>query len=505
MQKVLEMITIKIPTLKLVKTKKIAVISLLSLGIFIVLLAASYFIYREFSKEKIAYGVAVDGLDVSGLTQAQAKTKLDSRIQQILSSQITIDVGDSEKNVKFSDIGVDFKSAETINQVFDYNHNCSFINCFKAEYNSYFNGRKFNILTSINDEKLSSQLNAVGGNLIKEAKNSTIRVTNNQLEIVPEEWGQQTDVISFKNDLFSYINNGQKDSLAIGVVKVEPAIKSWQVYKILGQSQAIISPQIVLIDEDKNNPDNTKKYYAEKTEIASWITLKALNNGDLTVTFSQGEIKSFIEQIAKKTDQKMVKKRINQEDNSVISEGQDGRSMDQSKAYQDIMTILNARLDHANYNSSDVYLVINFTPKEEIIVPKLEANLSGGTPGMFEGKYIEINLTEQRMYTFEGSNLINSYIVSTGKWSMPTPTGVFYIQDKTARAWSNKYKLYMPWWNSIGGSYGIHELPEWPNGYKEGEAHLGTPVSHGCIRLGVGSAEEVYNWAPIGTAVNIHK
>jgi lipoprotein-anchoring transpeptidase ErfK/SrfK len=87
---------------------------------------------------------------------------------------------------------------------------------------------------------------------------------------------------------------------------------------------------------------------------------------------------------------------------------------------------------------------------------------------------------------------------------MPTPSGTRYRESKHPKAWSAKYGLYMPWWQSMGGGYGIHELPEWPGGYKEGESHLGTPVSHGCVRLGVGPAETVYNWTEIGTPVYIH-
>jgi lipoprotein-anchoring transpeptidase ErfK/SrfK len=54
------------------------------------------------------------------------------------------------------------------------------------------------------------------------------------------------------------------------------------------------------------------------------------------------------------------------------------------------------------------------------------------------------------------------------------------------------------------GKYGLHELPEWPNGYKEGASHLGIPVSHGCVRLGVGAAVRVFNWVEIGTPVVIY-
>ncbi len=61
----------------------------------------------------------------------------------------------------------------------------------------------------------------------------------------------------------------------------------------------------------------------------------------------------------------------------------------------------------------------------------------------------------------------------------------------------------MPFWMNFYRGYGIHELPYWPNGYREGEDHLGMPVSHGCVRLGIGNAEKLFNWAEIGIPVYI--
>jgi lipoprotein-anchoring transpeptidase ErfK/SrfK len=57
----------------------------------------------------------------------------------------------------------------------------------------------------------------------------------------------------------------------------------------------------------------------------------------------------------------------------------------------------------------------------------------------------------------------------------------------------------------IGSTYGLHALPEWPNGYREGENHLGIPVSHGCVRLSTAAAAQVYSWADVGTIVVIHR
>lgn len=128
-------------------------------------------------------------------------------------------------------------------------------------------------------------------------------------------------------------------------------------------------------------------------------------------------------------------------------------------------------------------------------------------PKILEGKYIDLNLKSQIMTIFENGKLLDAYLISTGKPGMPTPQGTFHIANKTPRAWSRRYGLFMPYWNALvpSGDFGIHELPEWPGGYKEGQAHLGTPVSHGCVRLGVGPAQRVYEWAPIGTPVIVHE
>lgn len=121
------------------------------------------------------------------------------------------------------------------------------------------------------------------------------------------------------------------------------------------------------------------------------------------------------------------------------------------------------------------------------------------------GKYIDINLAKQHLSIFEDTKRLGTFRISSGKSGMATPTGNFKIMGKRGRAWSNKYKLYMPYFMQFTGvGHGIHELPEWPGGYKEGAAHLGIPVSHGCVRLGIGPAETVYNFSSVGTPVVIH-
>jgi len=122
-------------------------------------------------------------------------------------------------------------------------------------------------------------------------------------------------------------------------------------------------------------------------------------------------------------------------------------------------------------------------------------------------KKIEIDISDQRLKYFLGYAQLGSFPVSTGTAAMPTPTGDFKIEKKGLRIWSRAGQLWMPYWMAFykNGMYAIHELPEWPNGVKEGADHLGRPASHGCVRLGVGPAKLLYDWTPIGTKIIISR
>lgn len=119
-------------------------------------------------------------------------------------------------------------------------------------------------------------------------------------------------------------------------------------------------------------------------------------------------------------------------------------------------------------------------------------------------KSLEIDLRAQELHYLVGGYYWKTFPVSTGKPSMPTPTGEYRIVNKSPKAWSSAYGLWMPYWLGLGtGRFGIHELPIWPSGYREGEDHLGKAVSHGCIRLGIGPAAYVYSRLSVGDRVLI--
>lgn len=114
-------------------------------------------------------------------------------------------------------------------------------------------------------------------------------------------------------------------------------------------------------------------------------------------------------------------------------------------------------------------------------------------------RWIEIDLSRQRLIAWEGDAPTYAVIVSTGTSSHPTLPGSFVVQSmhRTARMRGAGYDVpNVPYVMYYDDSYGIHGT-YWHN-------QFGTPMSHGCVNVAVDHAEWLFNWANIGTPVIVH-
>ena len=119
-------------------------------------------------------------------------------------------------------------------------------------------------------------------------------------------------------------------------------------------------------------------------------------------------------------------------------------------------------------------------------------------------KQIEISLAQQRLTAYEGQRVVLSTPISAGTASHPTPTGSFSILSKEQMHWSSQYRAWMPYAMRIFGGVFIHETPLDAKGNPIGASQIGSPASHGCIRVPSGAARRLYAWADIGTPVVVH-
>lgn len=139
-------------------------------------------------------------------------------------------------------------------------------------------------------------------------------------------------------------------------------------------------------------------------------------------------------------------------------------------------------------------------------VAKAESNIS------YDLKAIWIYLSTQDALLVENGNLVKTYRISSGAPATPTPLGIFQIHTKqklrvSGRAVPYRMPNYMAF--TKNGAFGLHGLPYLGTlatnsvYWQEARSHIGTPVSHGCVRFLPEDALEIYEWADQGVPVYI--
>ncbi len=149
----------------------------------------------------------------------------------------------------------------------------------------------------------------------------------------------------------------------------------------------------------------------------------------------------------------------------------------------------------------------------KVIPPKMSLTM-GNTSNSVLGastasgdKHIYVDLSTQRLYAYQGSDLVLNYFISSGKWD-PTPVGNFHIWEKlvstrmSGGSGADAYDLpNVPYVMYFYQDFGLHGA-YWHNNF-------GHMMSHGCINERQVDAKALYEWADgpsgdqQGTAVSI--
>lgn len=115
---------------------------------------------------------------------------------------------------------------------------------------------------------------------------------------------------------------------------------------------------------------------------------------------------------------------------------------------------------------------------------------------------VDLNLSTQRATAYENDQVVNSWAISSGTPSTPTPTGNFSVfahtamQDMGCGPTSSYCTEDVPWSTWFAPDIAFHGT-YWHNNF-------GQQMSHGCVNMPVSAAKYIYDWAPVGTAVAVH-
>ena len=411
--------------------------------------------------------VKINGISLGGKSPQQAVKALEASVITD-TEKIIVEVNDKKIVTTLKDLGIKLQLSQTISEAYGIGRTANFL---KTDKNIH-------LAIAINQDIFSEAIKKFDAETIKPATDAKVYIENGEIKIKKEENGATVD---FKGaeQAFQGIVFGENYIYKINTKIEFSQVTQADLMETKANAQKILDREITLVLDNKT-------FFPSLEQKGKMLTIEGK-----AISFSNEGIDEYLLSISSKVNVKAVPQRI-YEDGAIETEGKDGLILDTEKAMVEIKIALSGE-------KTQVALAMKEDKR------KISRINRPFTPGLYPGKYIEVNLATQTLYQMEGQSVVGSHRVSSGKPGMSTPTGTYSILSKVNRAYSSTYDLYMPYWMAfVGSKYGLHELPEWANGYKEGQNHLGIPVSHGCVRLGIGDAAQVYNWAEVGTPVYIH-
>ncbi|MHC1785169.1 MAG: L,D-transpeptidase family protein [Anaerolineaceae bacterium] len=140
----------------------------------------------------------------------------------------------------------------------------------------------------------------------------------------------------------------------------------------------------------------------------------------------------------------------------------------------------------------------NTPPPTVVAIPVQQSDIQTAN-NLFSGRWIDVDLANQMVYAYEDDQIVREFLVSTGTAAHPTVTGQFHIYLK--------YRYD----DMVGPGYYLRDVPYVMYFYKGYGLHgtfwhdnFGTPMSHGCVNMRTDEAAWLYDFAPMGTLVNVH-
>lgn len=214
----------------------------------------------------------------------------------------------------------------------------------------------------------------------------------------------------------------------------------------------------------------------------------------LSVAYDRSAVEGFVNTVAQSVGRESRDASLDVVDGQVVkTHAVEGRALKRGRATKAVMNALADR-------SSSVKLTLT---KQ---APRITDESLGKT--------IIVRVGENRLYLYDGFNLVKTYSVATGQPQYPTPLGHFAIVNK---------RINPTWVNPALDSWGADEPafippgPDNPLGTRAldlnapgirihgtpNDASIGTHASHGCIRMHIPDSEQLFGLVDVGTPVII--
>jgi lipoprotein-anchoring transpeptidase ErfK/SrfK len=339
--------------------------------------------------------------------------------------------------------------------------------------------------TQTDTKRMQSFVDSMATQITVPVKDASLSIDGGAVQLTAEVVGHGNHVAGGRASILRTIQSFQTVPLSMSPFTIEPKIHSKDIVKSQEQAQDIIKQSVAFTIEDN-------VIHASPEVIAGWLELSPVTKDrTVDVTVNSGKVLDYINKLAGRYVSQPRSRLVANVDSGqiILDYGADGVDVvhkDQTASH----------VAHALQSKQPVNepLVVDYAAAKTVVVPAYD-------------KWFVADVTNKRMYAYEKTALVRTFLISAGAPATPTVLGDYSIyrkyesQDMTGdnADGSRYFQPAVPYVNYFYGGYAIH------GNYWRPESWFGNiNSSHGCIGIDVSDAKWIYDWAGIGTHVIVH-
>lgn len=418
--------------------------------------------------------------DIGLISQDKAVAKINEELLSYSGQPVIVRVssesGPVTRNFTLEELGITFNNALTASnlleaRLFSWKNDNPF-KVLAASYSDYTTG----VVTSPNTAKLQQAVDRLIEEINQPARDAQLVIMEAGPEIVPEEPGYGISGERLASYLLNHVAKLSSETIALTTESLQPKTTSQDLQPLVSQTNQILSQPFVIEVAGR-------EFLFDRSNVSAWLVYD-LNFARLEI--NQANIEKAVSEVAAQVNQPGSDTKLVKNTELVLEEGSQGLMLDQQAA---VGVIQGAVLGPTPQHKVALELATSEPTVQEVFTP--------AAPSSSQGKIIKIVLSEQKLYAWEEGELVNSFLISSGLVG-PTPVGNWSIYNKTALQPYRGADYFLPnvhWSSWFAPQIAIHEA-YWHNNF-------GNPMSHGCVNATLGDSKFIYDWAPIGTPVEV--
>lgn len=495
----------------------LAIVVVGGLGLFVVSQA-----YGHRYTDRVYAGVSVYGLDLSGLPQDEAAATLQAMLPDPSTLTATLRTDDHTWKCTWAQLGISLDARATAALAYRVGREGSAQQRYREQLQALLTGHPLPPVVVLPEPThAAAALQELAPELLVPPVDAALQIGPDGIKPVPAQAGRAVDVDATVTAL-PHAVRVTDEGLEVDLLtkQVEPAIANTSPAQ--AQAEALLAQAFSLTGDDLLT-EFSATWSVEPRVLADWLVAEPAEDADgphLALTVREQAVRAYLEELNAQMSGEIAID-VDETVPAIRAALEAGESRATAALVHPQTTYVvqpgDTLMSIAHGNGFPVWWLLQVNPGinpedlhpgQEITLPSIDVLFP--LPLITERRIV-IDMSDLRLYAYQGETLVYNFPCSTGIPSSPTIAGTFQVLSKEENAYASSWDLWMPHFIGIYRSgpdftNGIHGLPTLSNGSILWAGYLGRqPVSYGCIVIGLEEAATLYDWVELGTLVVIQE